>query len=389
MANCSNGLRLWADNAVIMIVALLPRLGFFLTGKAPFSQDAEDYPDAAADLINHGYIMDPDVMPGYPVLRLIFGEHVLYLDIVLSSLTAVVGAALARIIFKSRAAGLFAGAAIALHLNLALYAGSGLTEPSSTFLFALGVLFLYRKQVLLAVPIVVASLLIRPSMFMLTPVLFIFIAFIVNREKPINLAKYSLYAVVVFCLMFAPWWVHNYHRYGSFVPLNLGGPYTLYVGNNPNAKTGEGLGGIDVLAEERFTKIDSIVERREAMGAAAIEWIRENPGRFLELSLKRFALFWHVEENSSVTVWMLIQPYHLAFLLFLIFGWRRHFVSGTPLVLAIGYLCAVHSVLVSAPRYQFQVTPFIALLGFGWIAVEGEKRWIAIRSRRRCRANFH
>ena len=39
----------------------------------------------------------------------------------------------------------------------------------------------------------------------------------------------------------APWWLHNYHYYGTFVRLNVAGGENFYAGNNPRNKTGGGL----------------------------------------------------------------------------------------------------------------------------------------------------
>lgn len=363
----STRVQVFCDIAVFG-VALFLRYFLFLTGRSPFSVDAEDYVEAAVELYNFGRISDPDVMPGYPVLRLLFGEGVLHLDIFLSAATAVLAAMLARQIGFNRFAGLVVGLGVACHPNLAAWAGSGLTEPSVTFLFALGLLLCYRGNLSLGTTILAVSVLFRPTFVLVVPLLFILFSQAIHRERLGRFARHCAVILVISTAIFAPWWIHNYERYGTFVPLNLGGGHVLYVGNNPDAKTGSGLGGIDILADHPYAQVTPITEKRRQMRDAAIEWILANPGKFLELSVLRFGKFWHIEEHSNATVWLLIQPYHLLFFAFLILGWKHRFVAAAPLVLSIAYLCAIHTILISLPRYQFPVTPLIIVLGIGWAA---------------------
>ncbi len=367
-------------DAGIFGIALVIRAAIFLSGRSAFSVDADDYVEGAFDLGTKGYIADPDLMPGYPVLNLLFGEATAYLDLALSSAAAAFAAILARSIFESRSAAIAAGLGVSLHLNLAIYAGSGLTEPSTTFLFLAAMIAFFNRSFAIGSILMVLSLLIRPSFVLAAPILIAAFSIITHKDSfRMCVARLALFAAV-FVVLFAPWWWHNYQVHGRFVPLNLAGSYTLYLGNNPSSVTGSGLGQIDIKADHPFADVRPLSEQRRQMGEAAVAWIFENPGRFAELTVIRLARFWHIESHSNATVWLAIQPYHAAFLLFMIFGFWRFARQSLPFVLAIGYLCAVHSVLVSLPRYQFQVTPLIIMLGLGWLAWEAERFWRARKS---------
>src|ERR1017187_9400823 len=88
-----------------------------------------------------------------------------------------------------------------------------------------------------------------------------------------HLAIYAL----IYCALLAPLCLHNYHAYGSFVRLNLGGGQALYSGNNPRNQTG---GVSDVTLDmERFDRLAAPVVRAPAARDAAVEYITEDPIR--------------------------------------------------------------------------------------------------------------
>src|ERR1017187_8939815 len=103
-----------------------------------------------------------------------------------------------------------------------------------------------------------------------------------------HLAIYAL----IYCALLAPWWLHNYHAYGSFVRLNLGGGQALYSGNNPRNQTG---GVSDVTLDmERFDRIADPVARDHAARDTAVEYITEDPIRFIKLAGLKFVRFWRL-----------------------------------------------------------------------------------------------
>ena len=183
-----------------------------------------------------------------------------------------------------------------------------------------------------------------------------------------GLRKVGIYAACYVVLM-APWWAHNFNKYDSFVRLNLADGYVFYSGNNPHAQTGEGIAA-DLLPSNPILTIADPLKKNAAMKRAAVQFIVQQPSRFLELSALRFFHFWHVEKNSSPTVHLFIHPFTFAFLGFLIFGFRNNWRETIPLVLCIFYLTAVHTALISTPRYQLPIAPIVILLGSAWTVVK-------------------
>jgi len=354
----------------IFTLAAIPRFFVWWNGFALSTTDYDDHREHGAELFTTGVISDPHLMPGYAILTQIFGSDtgVILLDIGLSALTPVLVWWLAGFLFNDRFAALFSGVGAALHPNLILTAGSGLTEPSFTFFFLAALALFYKQKFFAGSILLVISILIRPSFDILAPILILIFAIVTHRmDWKIGLRKICIYAACYIILM-APWWAHNINKYDNFVRLNLADGYVFYSGNNPHTQTGEGI--VDLLASDPILKIDDPLKQNSAMKRAAIQYIFQNPVRFFELSVLRFFRFWHVERNSSSTVYLFIHPFTLAFIGFLIFGFRKRWRETLPLVMCIVYLTAIHTALISSPRYQLPITPIVILLGVAWISVK-------------------
>jgi 4-amino-4-deoxy-L-arabinose transferase-like glycosyltransferase len=84
-------------------------------------------------------------------------------------------------------------------------------------------------------------------------------------------------------LVVAPWIVRNQRVLGRPV-LSTNGGVVFYRGNNPTASGGYVQGGIAVTAQSELESSDTGYRRGK-------EWVRENPGKFLRLSLRKQILF--------------------------------------------------------------------------------------------------
>jgi 4-amino-4-deoxy-L-arabinose transferase-like glycosyltransferase len=362
----SNAIDPWA----IFAVAAIPRCFVWWYDLARSTSDYDDYREHGAELLATGVISDPHLMPGYAVLTQLFGGDtgVILLDIGLSALTSVLVWWLAGFLFNDRLAAVLSGVGAALHPNLILTAASGLTEPSFTFLFLAALALFYKQKFFAGSILLVVSILIRPSFDILAPLLILTFAVVTHRMNwKQSLRKVGIYAACYIVLM-APWWTHNFNKYDSFVRLNLADGYIFYSGNNPHSQTGEGIAA-DLLASDPILAINDPLKQNAEMKRAAVKFIVQNPERFIELSALRFLHFWHVERGSSPTVYLLIHPFTVAFIGFLIFGFRNKWRETLPLVLCIVYLTAVHTALISTPRYQLPIAPIVILLGVAWTVV--------------------
>ncbi len=100
---------------------------------------------------------------------------------------------------------------------------------------------------------------------------------------------------VLFFLVLSPWLIRNYEAFGRFVFIrdDFGSQFAL--GNGPLA---EGMlmaylqPNLNRLELERFQSMGEIAYA-ESRKKIAFDWIRQHPGRFSIVSLKRFFYYWN------------------------------------------------------------------------------------------------
>lgn len=100
---------------------------------------------------------------------------------------------------------------------------------------------------------------------------------------------------VVFFLVLSPWLVRNYSVFGQFVFLRDDFGLQLRLGNWKGA---DGMlmaylqPNLNNLEFEKFQRMGELAYASDCK-RQAFEWIRENPQRFLVISLKRFFYYWN------------------------------------------------------------------------------------------------
>jgi 4-amino-4-deoxy-L-arabinose transferase-like glycosyltransferase len=100
---------------------------------------------------------------------------------------------------------------------------------------------------------------------------------------------------VVFFLVLSPWLVRNYAVFGQFVFLRDDFGLQLRLGNWKGA---DGMlmaylqPNLNNLEFEKFQRMGELAYASDCK-RQAFEWIRENPQRFLVISLKRFFYYWN------------------------------------------------------------------------------------------------
>jgi 4-amino-4-deoxy-L-arabinose transferase-like glycosyltransferase len=269
---------------------------------------------------------------------------------------------------RNRLAAIGAAGFAALYPAAILYTISALTESLFTALCLAGLLALYRDRVFAASVFFVLAILTRPAIELLAPFLVVWFA-LVLRRKPLRIAMRDLAVyTAVYVLLFLPWWIYNYKTYNTFVRLNLGSGLVFYSGNNPMNDTGGGISAIDYDAKA-FSHIADPVARDEAMMRAALRFIRDNPRRFLELSMMKFERFWRIVpfaprfRGNLAAIFLTISfvPLAWAAIAGLTLA-RRRFWYLTPLLGFVLYLMLVHMVTIGSIRYRFPAEPILMVL---------------------------
>ncbi len=207
--------------------------------------------------------------------------------------------------------------------------------------------------------------LVRPSWLLFTPAALI-VALIVTRGRGRQLLIGAPILLGMVMVM-TPWWVHNYHVTGRFVPTTLQVGASLYDGWNPQATGGSDMRFVDEFRQAQATAdlasvspLEGFEERLDRrMFNAAIAWARENPARVIQLALIKFVRMWNVWPNAAdLQSWPLRVALMIGYAPLLVFGvWGacRFARRGWPYVLcflpAIYFTC-LHMVFVSSIRYR-------------------------------------
>jgi len=345
--------------------------------------DAVAYREVGKSLWATGQMNALYFMPLYPALVAVFGPGwpQLLIDIALSTVLVWLIYELTDAIFASKRAAILAAAVAAVYPYFIFYSIVGLTETLFMVLLLAAYLCWYRNAYIAASVFSVLGILTRPVLDPLAPLLLLYFAIAIRGLSIKAAAKYLAIYAGIYCLLMAPWWLHNYKAYQTFVRLNLGSGVALLSGNSPSNQTG----GIDNNLEATmapFGEIADPVARDKAMQRAALNYIKEDPGRFLIQAAKRFQRFWSPwpqTEEYSRPLYKLISfcsfiPVLLLALVFVVLYGRTYFLRIAPLLLFIVYLSSLHLVFPASLRYRLPVEPFLIILAAAG-AVHLVDRW--------------
>lgn len=176
-----------------------------------------------------------------------------------------------------------------------------------------------------------------------------------GRERRAALLRIATYLVVV-CLVYLPWPVRNFQTFGVAIATSSKAGVDLWKSNNPSATGVMWLdhGGTFNQYRETIRDLPEVEQERVAR-AAAIKFMRDHPGRLVQLAAKRQAEFWKpFSKNIRVAENVVAGgPYVLLLLSFivLLIGMRRRPEAAPFLWGALGF-----SLLVAGP---FLVYPAI------------------------------
>lgn len=344
--------------ARLAVAVLLPDQGF---------DDARGYRMAGAQLW-HGQTMSSTyIMPLYPLLVGLAGGQwgQWLLDAALSTASVWLIHRLAFELFGDRIVALFAAIGMAIYPYAVFYAAVGLTEPLFVTLILASFLAWYRGAFTVAAIFTVLAILTRPSIEPLAPLLVVYFGLAVHRlSLRTTLRHLGVYALVYVALML-PWWAHNYAKYGQFVRLNLASGFLLYAGNNPMNQTGGGILFVDW--NNIHMNVSDPVAQDRAYRDDAIAYIKQHPGRSLELVWVKFVRFWRLwpytpQFTAPSYIFMSLAsflPILLGSLAYLLIWGRAHFVRILPILAFAGCLTAIHTLLVSSIRYRYPIEPFM------------------------------
>lgn len=289
----------WVAGCVVLGTAL--RLAWGLLLEPRQISDMEIYYALARSLAERGvFEHEGDHVFGPPGVSLLLAPLVklfgaatylpLAVNVVLAAGTVVVVAALSRQVAGERAMRV-AALLVAVWPNHVLLSGLVSKELLVLFLLPLATLLYLRGTEgagLRAVPLLGAGLvagaatLAQPNTLVLLPA---FAGFELLRRAPWRAAAVRLGLLAAgTVLAVAPWTVRNHLLLGRFVPVSLNFGHAMLVGNHPEAD-----GGFRPVRTP-YLGMPEVDYDRLAL-SLALDWIAENPGRFLALVPRKQMVF--------------------------------------------------------------------------------------------------
>jgi 4-amino-4-deoxy-L-arabinose transferase-like glycosyltransferase len=380
--------------ALIALVSILARMAYLtiLGGgftSLPPEPDGLYYLDAARTLSTTGvYGLNADTPllgppPGQAaflaVLLRVFGETVALLKmahILVSTLTAILAYLIGRALFN-RSVGLWTGLLVAIDPAQIYLSGSFLSETLFTCLMLTGLLFLVleRKkpslwQAALAGLFFGLTGLTRNQGW---PFPFLVLAgSLVSRGKLLNWKSASL-AVIVTILTILPWTVRNHAVSGEWVMISTNGGLTLWSANNPEFVWRQPMPMSNPIYEApeglSATQIDAFYQSK------AVEWIRQNPGRFLANGVRKLILLYHFDplpqREGNTLLFRLAGMFPYALLLpFIFLGvWCeiKNPDAWLPLLMIL-FFTMLAFVFFGDSRARAPIQPLLYLFAMNWFS---------------------
>ncbi len=385
--------------------------------------DSIDYNKMALHIANGlGFSINLHRAPLYPsflaIVYLIFGHNFLAVRIIQSILGAIICLFVYLIgerIFKNKKTAILGAGAAVICPSLVASNSYILTETLTTFLLTIAVILLMKALESKKRGDWVASGIFLGFSTLCRPVTLLFPLFLLlgllffhpplapplegGEEKgggvlyPRKRFK-KLIFVVIFSLTMAgtilPWTVRNYIVFKEFIPVGTGGGFNLWVGSylpwngDYNYK--------NLSDKENLVRGLSQIDADKKFFSEGVKNIKNNPGGYSLLCLKKFGRFWlqipggkRVLEGKNLQK-AFIFTFHYILLFFFLSGLylclkEKRKELFIPLLM-IFYFTFIHSLLFAIPRYRIPIMPLVYALAGGGLCrtIKNSKR------RSRCEA---
>ena len=389
--------------SIILIISLILKFLISLFYNQINFNDGQSYSTAGEQLFNNGVILIENVMPLYPVLVYIaektFG--IISVNIFLSTISIYIAYKISYLIFKDHFSSIIVAIWMAIHPFNFFYSYNNLTEIFYVFLVLASFYYLYKSSYTKSSILFVLVLLVKPNIEILVPFLIFSFSYFKYKNIYFSIKKLLIYFLIYVSLMSA-WWLHQYEKYGYFVRTNFGSSLVLYSGNNHLNKTG---GGVILTKEdlelypERFVveirdySLESFKDeigfkvvsknfpvyeggkeayliRHNTLKNAALEFIKNNPKRFLELAILKFKRFWspipfskEFTSTFEITVSLIsLLPIYIFSIIGVFFIFKKKIYKSIPIIIYCMYINLIHVITISSFRYRFIIEMFLIIL---------------------------
>lgn len=223
-----------------------------------------------------------------------------------------------------------------------------------------------RSWVLLGLVLGVTTLL-RQTVLLWLPFLLLWFIWVQRGKIP---WKGFVITIGLIALFILPFTARNYLVYGKFLPLNSNAGYALYAANHPHHGTHFDQDYVAALPEDLQNQNLNEAEWSSALTARGLQFVLEDPARYLLLSWSRvgvFFNFWFSPESTlssnlmRVLSYGVYLPFFVLGIIFSLRDWRRY----SLLYLFAVIYTAMHVFTWASIRYRLPIDasmmPFAAL----------------------------
>ena len=265
-------------------------------------------------------------------------------------------------------------------------AGLLLTELIFTFLLCLIVFYLLKIQekmkfkdcIILGLLLGIAAL--TKSVMILFPFFVIAVFFYLREKYFLDRLKGYIVVLLFFSLSITPWIVRNYNVYHVFALTPTESGLGLYSSYCPG---GGGTFGFIAAPDDpvviEANRISSPVLRSHFFIKKTFEFIVNNPGKILELELKKILYLW-APFDWEITGGRWFNFVYVAMLPFFILGFfirARDFRKNLPLFLPFIYFQIMTLIFYGSPRFRLPIEPYLFILAA--VGILQCQRWIFIK----------
>lgn len=229
----------------------------------------------------------------------------------------------------------------------------------------------WGKWALLGLLLGLAAVL-RQTILLWAPIMCVWLGFRTFKRSGRQAAWGMALSVGVIVTMILPWTVRNYMVFGSFLPLNSNAGYALYSANHPNHGTQFDQDYAAPLPEDLKTLGLNEAQWNSELTKHGIQFILEDPRRYLLLSLDRVGIFfnfWFSSESSLASNLMRVLSFGVYLPFFIAGLWlsRRDWRRCMLVYLFVVAFSALHILTWASIRYRLPVDA--ALMPFAALAI--------------------
>jgi hypothetical protein len=167
----------------------------------------------------------------------------------------------------------------------------------------------------------------------------------------------------------APWMIRNRIVSGEWT-MSTEAWQAMAMANNDSGGTHMTAQGIAAMPPVSISESEVVREARYRL--FVVKWIKENPGRYLALVIRRVCAFWSPLPNIVTGTQAIVGATFSAVLLIglgmFVIMMRSQLWDFLPILAVLGAFTATSSLVMVATRFRLPIYPYVEILAVqGWL----------------------